>query len=286
MKEEGITFICNTHIGIDISLEHIIEKNDAVLLCGGSTIPRDLDIPGRSSLGIYFAMDFLKQQNKKVAQKGISDDVINTINTKGKKVIIIGGGDTGSDCIGTSNRQKAKSITQLELLPIPPINRTESMPWPSFPMLLKNSSSHEEGAHRVWSVSTKEFIGDKDNKLVGLKICDLEWSIDGLGNKSYKEIANSERVIECDFVFLAMGFLSPDLEPFTKTLDIKKDARGNVAADEKSYKTNIDKVFAAGDMRRGQSLVVWAIREGREAARKVDEYLMGISKLPSCDSFT
>lgn len=275
LKEEGIQFITNCEIGVHVSLEQLHHEFDAVVLAGGSTVPRDLAIPGRNLKGIYFAMQFLKQQNKKVANKTFSEELIDVAN---KNVLVIGGGDTGSDCIGTSNRHKAKSIIQFELLPMPPKERNEQMPWPSYPMLLKTTSSHEEGANREWSIATKEFLGNEKGELVGVKTVKIEW-----GNGGFKEVEGSEKIIDCDAVFLALGFLHPQHD-MLKDLGVEINQRGNVQANEKDYKTNVSNIFTAGDMRRGQSLVVWAISEGRECARAVDEFLQGYSLLESKDN--
>lgn len=281
MEKEGIVFKCNANVGVNININDLLREFHAVVLAGGSTIPRNLDIPGRDLKGIHFAMDFLKQQNKRVSKRDVDGEDIIATN---KNVIVIGGGDTGSDCVGTSNRQKASSITQFELLPKPPEARTQYMPWPSFPMVLKTTSSHEEGAQRHWAVATKEFIGDGKGNLKGLKIVDLEWKASTDGRPShFTEIPGSERELSCELALLAMGFVHPQHEGLLNQLDIELDERGNVKATEKEYQTNISKIFTAGDMRRGQSLVVWAISEGRECARKADEYLMGYSLLESKD---
>ena len=281
MKEEGIEIKCNSNVGVNVSINDFLREYHAIILAGGSTIPRDLEIPGRDLKGIHFAMDFLKQQNKKVIGKKINDE---PILATGKNVVVIGGGDTGSDCVGTSNRQKALSVTQFELMPMPPKSRTPFMPWPTYPMILKTSSSHEEGANRHWAIATKEFIGDENGNLKALKIVDLQWKFTE-DNKpaQFIEVAGSETEIPCERAFLAMGFVHPQHEGLLQQLDVELDQRGNVKASEKEFHTNISKIFTAGDMRRGQSLVVWAISEGRECARKVDEYLMGFSLLPSKD---
>lgn len=282
MEEEGVVFRCNANVGVDVSINDLLREYNAVVLAGGSTVPRDLKIPGRELKGIYFAMDFLKQQNKRVSNASFKEENILATN---KNVIVIGGGDTGSDCIGTSNRHKAKSITQFELLPKPPEGRTPQMPWPTYPMILKTSSSHEEGADRKWAVATKEFIGDKKGNLKALKIVDLEWKYNEEGRAAqFVEVPGSEREIPCELALLAMGFVHPQHEGLLNELGIDLDERGNVKASEKNYQTNISKIFCAGDMRRGQSLVVWAISEGRECARKVDEYLMGVSSLETKDA--
>ena len=281
MKEEGVEIKCNANVGVDISIAELLREYHAIILAGGSTIPRDLEIPGRNLKGIHFAMDFLKQQNQRVSDKNVKEE---SISATGKNVIVIGGGDTGSDCVGTSNRQKALSITQFELMPMPPKDRTSYMPWPTYPMLLKTTSSHEEGANRSWAIATKEFLGDENGNLRGLRIVDLQWKFtDDEKPAQFVEIPGSEREIPCERVFLAMGFVHPQHEGLLSQLDIELDKRGNVKASEKEFHTNIPKIFTAGDMRRGQSLVVWAISEGRECARKVDEYLMGYSLLPSKD---
>ena len=282
LEEEGVHFICNANVGVNIRVNDIMRDYHAVVLAGGSTIPRDLTIPGRELKGVYYAMDFLKQQNKRVSSLPIEEAEIKA--TK-KNVVVIGGGDTGSDCVGTSNRHEAKSITQFELLPKPPEARANYMPWPTYPMLLKTTTSHEEGADRIWGVATKAFIGDSQGNLKALQIVDLEWTNakDGRPSK-FTEKAGSEREIPCELALLAMGFLHPEPTGLLDELGIALDERGNVKATEQAYQTNIAKVFTAGDMRRGQSLVVWAISEGRECARKVDIYLTGSSLLESKDS--
>ena len=282
MEEEGVQFICNANVGVNIRVNDIMRDYHAVVLAGGSTIPRDLTIPGRDLKGVHYAMEFLKQQNKRVSELSIDEKDIKATD---KNVVVIGGGDTGSDCVGTSNRQLAKSITQFELLPKPPDSRANYMPWPTYPMLLKTTTSHEEGANRVWEVATKAFIGDEQGNLKALQIVDLEWTnaADGRPSK-FTEKAGSVREIPCELALLAMGFLHPDPTGLLDELGIELDERGNVKATEQAYQTNIAKVFTAGDMRRGQSLVVWAISEGRECARKVDIYLTGFSLLASKDS--
>jgi len=280
MEEEGITFKCNANVGFNVNISDISREFHAIVLAGGSTIPRNLNIPGRDLKGVYFAMEFLKQQNKRVANRKVDgEDILAT----GKNVVVIGGGDTGSDCVGTSNRHKAKTITQFELLPKPPAERILQMPWPTYPMLLKTTSSHEEGVERSWAVATKEFIGDANGNLKAIKLVDLEWTmVDGKAAK-FEEVKGSERDIPCELAFLAMGFLHPQHEGLVEQLEIEMDERGNVRAPEKSYQTSIPKIFAAGDMRRGQSLVVWAIKEGRDCAQKVDEFLVGKSLLETAD---
>jgi glutamate synthase (NADPH/NADH) small chain len=282
LEEEGIQFICNANVGVNVRVNDIMRDYHAVVLAGGSTIPRDLNIPGRDLKGVHYAMEFLKQQNKRVSNIALDEQDINA--TK-KNVVVIGGGDTGSDCVGTSNRHEAKSITQFELLPKPPEARAEYMPWPTYPMILKTTTSHEEGADRIWGVATKAFIGDDNGNLKALQIVDLEWtsSADGRPSK-FTEKEGSIREIPCELALLAMGFLHADPTGIIDELDIALDERGNVIASEQNYKTNIAKVFTAGDMRRGQSLVVWAISEGRECARQVDIFLTGSTLLASKDA--
>ena len=292
LEEEGIIFKCNANVGVNVNVNDLLREYHALVLAGGSTVPRDLPVPGRELKGIHFAMHFLKQQNKRNARldphanPAIESNIYpEAILATNKEVVVIGGGDTGSDCVGTSNRQKAKSVTQFELLPMPPKDRTAYMPWPTYPMTLKTSSSHEEGANRKWAVATKEFIGDNNGKLKALKIVELEWKITEDGKPaSFVEKPVSEKEIPCDLALLAMGFLHPEQNGLLQQLDIELDERKNVRASEKDFRTNINKIFVAGDMRRGQSLVVWAISEGRECARKVDEFLNnGISYLESKD---
>ena len=281
LEQEGIEFKCNANVGVNIRVNDILREFDAIVLAGGSTIPRDLQVPGRELNGVHFAMDFLKQQNKRVSNLTIDE---NDILTTGKNVVVIGGGDTGSDCVGTSNRQGAKSVTQFELLPKPPDARAAYMPWPTYPMLLKTTTSHEEGVERIWEVATKAFIGDEKGNLKALQIVDLEWSSSADGRPaSFKEKEGSIREIPCEAAFLAMGFLHPQQKGLLEELGVELDERGNVKATEAAYQTSGPKIFTAGDMRRGQSLVVWAISEGRECARKVDIYLTGSSLLESKD---
>lgn len=291
MEEEGVVFRCNANVGVNVSINDLLREFNAIVLTGGSTVPRDLNVPGRELKGVHYAMEFLKQQNKRVAGKDplanpqIESNVYSEeLSAKGKNVIVIGGGDTGSDCVGTSNRHGAKSVTQFELLPKPPEDRTPAMPWPTYPMVLKTSSSHEEGANRHWAIATKEFVGDGKGNLKALKVVDLEWKLTEDGRPAqFVEVPGSERDMPCELALLAMGFVHPQHNGLLQELDVELDERGNVKATEKAYQTNIPKIFTAGDMRRGQSLVVWAISEGRECARKVDEYLMGSSILESKD---
>ncbi len=284
MKEEGITFECGKEVGKDVNINDLLRSNQAIILSGGSTIPRDLPIAGRNLKGIYFAMDFLKQQNKRINGTITDADGKHDILATGKNVIVIGGGDTGSDCVGTSNRHKAKSITQFELMPKPPGERTDFMPWPTYPMILKTTSSHEEGCEREWAMATKEFIGDEDGNLKAVKVVKLDWEIgkDGRPGK-FVEINGSEQILPCELVLLAMGFVHPQHEGLLNQIEVGLDDRGNVKTNNNSYQTNISKIFTAGDMRRGQSLVVWAISEGRECAFEVDKFLMGKTMLESKD---
>ena len=272
MKAEGVKFKINKNVGKNVDPEVLIKEYDAVILSGGAEWPRDLPVPGRELNGIHFAMDFLPLQNKVVAGDKISDQ----ITARDKHVVVIGGGDTGSDCVGTSNRHGALSVTQFELMPQPPEQEDKSMVWPYWPLKMRTTSSHEEGCERDWSIATKSFTGEKGKvkQLIGVKV---EWR-----NGKMQEIPNTEFKLKADLVLLAMGFMGPQQTMLDKFL-IEKDQRGNVKATtegEKAYFTSRKKVFAAGDIRRGQSLVVWAIREGRQCARSVDEFLMGSSVLP------
>jgi glutamate synthase (NADPH/NADH) small chain len=280
MESEGVKFKTNANVGFNVNVFNLMKENDALVLCGGATVPRDLPIPGRNLKGVHFAMDFLEQNNKRVAGDDIAPDTV--ISAKGKNVLVIGGGDTGADCVGTSNRHGAASVTQIELLTKPPLARAEETPWPLWPMMLRTSSSHEEGCDRQWAVMTKEFIGDKKGNLKGVRLVDVEWAVpEGGGRANIREIEGSEREIPCELALLAIGFLYPQFEGMLEQLGIEVDGRGNVV--DANYQTNVAKVFAAGDMRRGQSLVVWAISEGREAAKSVDNYLTGASALEGKD---
>ncbi len=281
MEEEGVIFKCNANVGVNIPIKDLLRNYHAIVLAGGSTVPRDLKIPGRELNGVHFAMEFLKQQNKRNAGKDplAKADIESNIFSKeifatNKNVVVIGGGDTGSDCVGTSNRQHAKAVTQFELLPKPPAERTLFMPWPVYPMTLKTSTSHEEGADRKWAIATKEFIGDKNGNLRALKIVNLEWKFTDEGRPAqFVEVPGSEKEIPCELALLAMGFLHPQHEGMLNETGVEKDERGNLKASDKTYQTNISKIFTAGDMRRGQSLVVWAINEGRECAAQVNKFL-------------
>lgn len=281
MEEEGIVFKTNANVGENIKVKDLVNEFDAIVLCGGSTIPRDLPIPGRNLKGVHFAMDFLTQQNRRVSGKDVK---VEEIWATDKNVIVIGGGDTGSDCVGTSNRHGAKSISQIELLPKPPASRTPDMPWPNWPMTLRTSTSHEEGCERNWAMFTKEFVGDSNGNLVGLKIAEMGWTTPEPGKMpKYQEVPGTEKTLPCELALLAIGFLHPQHAGMLNDLGVEYDERGNVKANEK-YQTSLNKIFSAGDMRRGQSLVVWAIAEGREAARNVDIFLMGESKLEARDA--
>lgn len=280
MEEEGITFKTKANIGENIPVSDLENNFDSILLCGGSTVPRDLPLPGRNLKGVHYAMDFLSQQNKRVAGNEAvlinhqGEDTKEDILATDKNVVVIGGGDTGSDCVGTSNRHKAKSITQIELLSKPPKSRKKHNPWPEWPMTLKTSSSHIEGCDREWAILTKEFVGNDKGELIGLKLVDIKWGENGM-----EEIRGTDRIIPCELALLAAGFMHPQKEGMLDQLGLELDPRGNVKAE--NYATSKSSIFVAGDMRRGQSLVVWAISEGREAARAVDTFLMGESKLPS-----
>ncbi len=275
MAAEGVEFRTNQHVGVTLEASSLLADFDAVVLTGGSEHPRDLAVPGRELNGVHFAMSFLPQQNKHNA----GDEVANQILATGKHVVVIGGGDTGSDCVGTSIRQGAASVTQFELMPRPPEKENRSLVWPNYPMKLRTSSSQEEGCNRDWSVATKAFKGS-NGRLEKLQAVRLEWKQGDDGQMAMSEVAGSEFEIKADLVLLAMGYLHPVHAGLLQQLGVALDARGNVAANAEQYQTSLPKVFAAGDMRRGQSLVVWAIREGRQVARAVDEFLMGGSTLP------
>nr|WP_315596562.1 glutamate synthase subunit beta [uncultured Cupriavidus sp.] len=285
MQAEGVTFRAGVMVtdgdklpaGIknyareSVSAQALMDQFDAVVLAGGSEVPRDLPVPGRDQAGVHYALEFLIPQNKEVAGDGV-----NEIRAEGKHVIVIGGGDTGSDCVGTSNRHGAESVTQFELLPQPPEEENKPLVWPYWPIKMRTSSSHDEGCSRDWSVATKEFIGE-NGKITALKACRVEWK-DG----RMQEVPGSEFVLKADLVLLAMGFTNPAgsvLDAFGVDTDARKNAKASTEGD-RAYYTNVPKVFAAGDVRRGQSLVVWAIREGRQAARSVDAFLMGYTDLP------
>lgn len=276
MRAEGVEFRTNANVGVNVSVESLKNDFDAIVLAGGSTLGRDLNIPGRELKGIHLAMEFLPLQNKRCEGDEVPDAAF--ISAAGKNVVIIGGGDTGADCLGTSHRHGAKAVVQLELLPKPPNERNETMPWPYWPTVLRTSSAHEEGGERDWSVSTKEFLG-KDGQVTQLHCIRLEWVNEG-GRMQMKEVPGSDFTIDADLVLLAMGFLHPEHKGMLEQLGVEFDQRGNVKADD-DYMTSAAGIFSAGDMRRGQSLIVWAIWEGRECAVGVDRYLMGYSDLPS-----
>jgi glutamate synthase (NADPH/NADH) small chain len=277
MQAEGVKFRTGANIGASTAAKELLEQFDALILSGGSEHSRDLEVPGRDLDGVHFAMTFLPQQNKRNAGDDI--DEIASITATGKRVIVIGGGDTGSDCIGTSFRQGAVSVTQLEILPQPPEKENKGLTWPDWPNKMRTSSSQDEGAVREWSVATKSIEG-KQGKVTAINCVRLNWTQGDNGQWQMEEIPGSEFQLQADLVLLAMGFVHPVHEGMLKELGVQLDPRGNVQADTEQYQTSIDKVFSAGDMRRGQSLVVWAIREGRQCARAVDEYLMGSSELP------
>jgi glutamate synthase (NADPH) small chain len=269
MEAEGVTFHYNVHVGRDLTVEDLEAQYDAVALAGGAEKPRDLPIPGRELDGIHFAMDFLPQQNRRVGDEPLNN--VKPILAGGKHVVVIGGGDTGSDCIGTSNRQGALSVTQIEIMPAPPEKENKPLVWPLWPMKMRTSSSQEEGVARDFAVATIRFEGE--NGQVKKLVC-------ARADEKFQPIPGTEFELQADLVLLAMGFLGPVQEGMIKDLGVELDKRGNVFADTFQYKTSKDKVFACGDMRRGQSLVVWAIREGRQCARSIDQHLMGQTTLP------
>ncbi|MCA0933608.1 glutamate synthase subunit beta [Lutimonas saemankumensis] len=274
LEEEGISFVTDAHIGKNYAVDQLNEF-DAVVLCGGATKARSLPTKGIDAKGVEQAMDFLTQQTKTLFSNKIEGELI---SAKDKDVIVIGGGDTGSDCIGTSNRQGAKSVTNFEIMPKPPLSRSETTPWPFWPLQLKTSSSHEEGCERNWLINTKEFITNEKNELIALKTVEVEWKIVPGKRPQLVEKKGTEKTWPCDLVLLALGFTGPE-NTLSDQLGIELDERTNYKA--RNYQTNIPHIFTAGDMRRGQSLIVWAINEGREAAREVDLFLMGSSNLPT-----
>ncbi|OQD41588.1 glutamate synthase [Croceivirga radicis] len=276
LKQEGILFKTGVHVGIDIKADELKEQFDAVILCGGATVRRNLPIPGSDLKGVVQAMDFLPQNNRRV--DGITDFAEEILATD-KEVIVIGGGDTGSDCIGTSIRHGAKSVSNFEIMPMATTERPVNQPWPFWPMRLRTSTSHKEGAERFFSISTKKFIGDDNGNLTGLITTEVEWEINPGQRPILKEVEGTEKEWKCDLALLALGFTGSETT-LADQFGLKMDARTNIEASENNYKTNIPGVFAAGDQRRGQSLIVWAISEGRQAAHHVDKYLMGTSQLP------
>jgi glutamate synthase (NADPH/NADH) small chain len=279
LEEEGITFKTNAHVGKNVSIETLKNDFDAIVLCGGATVRRPIPIKGAHLQGVHQAMDFLKQNNQRVdGQSKFEGELI----AKNKNVIVIGGGDTGSDCIGTSNRHGAKSVTNFEILSKPTTGRPANQPWPYWPMRLRTSSSHKEGVERFFSVSTKEFIGDKNGNLKGLITVEVEWIFKQGERPQLKEIPNTEKQWDCDLVLLALGFTGSETT-LVEQLGLDTDFRTNIKASTNDYMTNVPGIFTAGDMRRGQSLIVWAISEGRQAAYHIDAYLMGTSNLPLKD---
>jgi glutamate synthase (NADPH/NADH) small chain len=268
MRGEGVEFRTGVTVGVDLPASDLLRDFDAVVLTGGSEKPRDLPVPGRDLNGVHFAMEFLAQSNRRVSGEAFAEA---EISAKGKHVVVIGGGDTGSDCVGTSNRQGAASVTQLEIMPKPPVKEDKATTWPLWPTKLRTSTSHEEGCVRNWGVTAQRLEGSdgRVSTLHGVQV-------DG----KMQPVAGTDFILKADLVLLAMGFVHPLHDGLLAQLGVEKDGRGNVKADTEGYRTSIDKVFAAGDMRRGQSLVVWAIREGRQAARAVDQFLMGTSDLP------
>jgi glutamate synthase (NADPH/NADH) small chain len=275
MQAEGVVMRESTEIGVHVSMESLRENFDAVVMSGGAEEPRQLNIPGAEMAGVRLAMEFLTQQNKRNAgDEETRAAPRGSIIAAGKHVIVIGGGDTGSDCVGTSNRQGAASVTQIEIMPKPPQREDKAMVWPDWPLRLRTSSSHEEGCERDWAISAKRVLGE-NGQVTGLECVRLDWS-----NGRMEEIPGSEFVLKADLIFLAMGFVGPRRAGLIDQSEVELDTRGNVAANIADYKTNQNDVFACGDMRRGQSLVVWAIREGRQCARAVDLHLMGATELP------
>ena len=277
LKAEGIEFITNINVGVNYPVKELKSFN-AIVLCGGASEKRSLPTPGIDADGVVQAMDFLTQQTKVLFGKKVENQIMAT----DKNVIVIGGGDTGSDCIGTSNRHGAKSVVNFEIMPKPPGHRSAATPWPFWPLQLKTSSSHEEGVERNWLINTKEFIKDENNKLIALKTVNVEWKMVPGERPQLIEIEGTEKIWPCELALLALGFTGPE-KTLAEKLGIEIDSRSNYKADYGKYQTNVPNIFTAGDMRRGQSLIVWAISEGREAARQVDIYLMGKSELPSKD---
>ncbi len=277
MQAEGVEFRPNSHVGGNITYDMLLREFNAIALTGGSEHPRDLPVPGRDLDGVHFAMEFLSQQNDRNAGVHVADDV--AILATGKHVVVIGGGDTGSDCVGTSRRQGAASITQLELMLEPPEKENKAMTWPNWPMIMRTSSSHLEGCERQFAVTTNTLRGDAGAVKI-LHGAEVEWNADADGRMQMNPVTGSEFELKADLVLLAMGFAHPIAEGLLNSLGVALDNRGNVKANEDDYKSSVEKVFVAGDMRRGQSLVVWAIREGRQCASSIDTYLMGSTNLP------
>ncbi|WP_068878789.1 MULTISPECIES: glutamate synthase subunit beta [unclassified Phenylobacterium] len=280
MEAEGVIFRTSFDVGGMVSVQRLLDDYDVLVMACGAEAPRDLPVPGRDLAGVHFAMEFLAQQNKRNA--GDPESIAapdGTIDARGKHVIVIGGGDTGSDCIGTSNRQGAASVVQLEIMPMPPERENKTLTWPDWPLKLRTSSSHQEGAEREFAVATRRFIG-KDGQVTAIECVRLEWVAGADGRMQMREIPGSEFELKADLVFLAMGFVGPTQAGVVEQSGVDLDPRGNVLADTNDYRTSQPNIFACGDARRGQSLVVWAIREGRQCARAVDEHLMGASALP------
>jgi glutamate synthase (NADPH/NADH) small chain len=280
MAAEGVSFHPGVHVGADRSVDEVLAEHDAVVLTGGAEWPRDLELPPHELSGIHFAMEFLTQQNRRVA--GDAEEAAapaGAISAEGKHVVVIGGGDTGSDCIGTSNRQGAASVTQLEIMPEPPARENKALTWPNWPLKLRVSSSQEEGCERDFAVATRRAIGS-NGRIEALECARLQWTAGPDGRMTMTEIEGAGFTLKADLVLLAMGFLGPHRDGLLEQAGVAIDTRGNVAASVADYQTSVPKIFAAGDMRRGQSLVVWAIREGRQCARAVDAFLMGSSDLP------
>jgi glutamate synthase (NADPH/NADH) small chain len=275
MQAEGVEFRVNSHVGINVPVARLVDEYDAVVLAAGCEQPRNLPVPGRDLDGVHFAMRYLAQQNRRLGRESLG--VEESIFAKRKHVVVIGGGDTGADCVGTANRQGAASVTQLEVLPRPPEHVDKMLTWPNWPNRLRTSTSHDEGCERLWAVSTTSFEGNGTiQKLYGVSV---DWAQND-GRWEMSEVAGSEFELHADLVLLAMGFTNPVHEGLVDQLAVALDHRGNVAANPDDYATSVPGVFTAGDMRRGQSLVVWAIKEGRQCARAVDEFLMGHSELP------
>jgi glutamate synthase (NADPH/NADH) small chain len=280
MEGEGVIFRTNFEVGVTVSVQRLLDDYDVLVMAGGAENPRDLEVPGRELDGVHFAMDFLIQQNKRNA--GDPESIAaprGTLSAAGKHVVVIGGGDTGSDCIGTSNRQGAASVTQLEIMPRPPERENKSLSWPDWPLKLRTSSSQEEGCERDFAVATRQVVGE-GGKVTALECVRLEWVAGDDGRMRMQEVEGSTFELKADLVLLAMGFVGPRQAGLVEQGDVDLDPRGNVQANVIDYRTSAPNIFSCGDMRRGQSLVVWAIREGRQCAQAVDEYLMGVSKLP------
>jgi glutamate synthase (NADPH/NADH) small chain len=280
MEAEGVIFRTNFEVGKDVTVQRLLDDYDVLVMAGGAENPRDLQVPGRELDGVHFAMEFLTQQNKRVA--GDPEHVAapnGAISAKGKHVVVIGGGDTGSDCIGTSNRHGAASVVQLEIMPEPPVRENKALTWPDWPLKLRTSSSHEEGCERDFAVGTKRFIGE-NGKVTAVECVRLEWVAGEDGRMRMQEVPGSEFQLKADLVLFAMGFVGPRHAGFVEQAGVELDERGNVKANVVDYRTSTPNIFSCGDLRRGQSLVVWAIREGRQCAQAVDAYLMGVSRLP------